>query len=55
MYYISPQQIECIEIHPDTTLVMSSGKRHIVREEADTVLEKIDEYHRRLIPPVIQE
>jgi len=55
MYYISPHQIECIEIHPDTTLVMLSGKRHIVREEADDVLGKIDEYRRRLSPPVMQE
>jgi len=55
MYYLSPHQIECIEIHPDTTLVMQSGKRHIVREEADEVLGKIEEYRRRLSPPVIQE
>ena len=54
-YYINPHQIECIEINPDTALVMQSGKHHIVREEADTVLEKIDEYRRRLNPPIVQE
>ena len=54
-YYVNPQQIECIEITPDTALVMQSGKHHIVREEADEVLEKIDEYRRRLNPPIIQE
>ena len=54
-YYISPQQIECIEVNPDTTLVMLSGKRHILRDEVDVVLEKIEAYHRRLFPPVIQE
>jgi len=54
-YYINPHQIECIEIRPDTALVMLSGKQHIVREEVDTVLEKIDAYRRRLSPYVVQE
>ena len=54
-YLINPQQIEYIEINPDTTLVTLSGKLHIVREEADVVLERIDAFHRRIFPPVIQE
>ena len=54
-YYINPHQIECIEIRPDTVLVMLSGKTHIVREEADDVLEKIDVYRKRLVPSIIQE
>ena len=54
-YYVNPHQIECIEINPDTALVMLSGKHHIVREEADEVLEKIDEYRRRLSPQIVQE
>jgi flagellar protein FlbD len=54
-YYVNPHQIECLEINPDTTLVMLSGRHHIVREEVDTVLEKIAEYRRRLSPYVVQE
>ena len=54
-YFINPHQIECIEINPDTTLVMLSGKHHIVREEADDVLVKIEEYRKRLAPCVVQE
>ena len=54
-YFINPHQIECIEINPDTTLVMLSGKHHIVREEADDVLGKIGEYRKRLCPCVVQE
>ena len=57
-YYINPHQIECIEVRPDTTLVMLSGKTHIVRNEVDDVLERIDIYRRRLSsinPPVVQE
>lgn len=55
-YFINPHQIECIEIRPDTMLVMLSGKTYIVRENADVVLERIAEYRRRLLsPPIIQE
>jgi len=54
-YYINPHQIECIEIRPDTALVMLSGKQHIVKEEVDAVLEKIDAYRRRLSPYIVQE
>ncbi|GBU28891.1 flagellar protein FlbD [Treponema sp. R8-4-B8] len=54
-YYINPHQIECIEIRPDTALVMLSGRNHIVKEEVDTVLERIDEYRRRLSPYIVQE
>ena len=54
-YYLNPHQIECIEVHPDTVLVMLSGKHHIVREEVDDVLARIEEYRRRLSPLIIQE
>jgi flagellar protein FlbD len=54
-YFINPGQIECIEVNPDTTLVMQSGSRYIVREEVDDILSRIEAYHRRASPPVIQE
>ena len=54
-YYINPNQIECIQVNPDTTLIMQSGKHYIVREEVDSVLEKIEAYHRRICPPIMQE
>ena len=54
-YFLNPHQIECIEIRPDTTLVMLSGKHHIVREEVDTVLERIEAYRNSLSPYVVQE
>jgi len=54
-YYLNCHQIECIEIRPDTILVMLSGKHHIVREEADIVLGRIEAYRNRLSPSVIQE
>jgi len=54
-YYINPHQIECIEVRPDTTLMMLSGKNLVVREEVDTVLERILAYRNLLSPYVVQE
>jgi flagellar protein FlbD len=47
-YYINPHQVEYIESNPDTTLTMLSGKRLVVREDYQTVFQRIVEY-RRLI------
>jgi flagellar protein FlbD len=47
-YYINPHQIESIEIHPDTTLLMLSGKHVVVLEKVEEVIDRIVEY-RRLI------
>jgi len=47
-YYINPHQIESIELHPDTTLLMLSGKHVVVRERAEEIIEKIVEYRRRI-------
>lgn len=48
VYYVNPHQIEYIETNPDTTLIMLSGKRLIVREDYQSVSDRIVEY-RRLI------
>lgn len=47
-YYINPHQIEYIENNPDTTLVMLSGKRLVVKEDYPTIFKRIVEY-RKLI------
>ena len=47
-YYVNPHHIEYVESNPDTTLVMLSGKRLVVREDYDTLLDRIIAY-RRLI------
>ena len=48
IFYVNPHQIEYIESNPDTTLVMLSGKRLVVRESYEQVSERIVGY-RRLI------
>jgi len=47
-FWLNPHQIESMESNPDTTLVMLSGKRIVILENINTVLERIVEY-RRLI------
>ncbi|MDR2552760.1 MAG: flagellar FlbD family protein [Treponema sp.] len=47
-YYINPHQIESIEVHPDTTLLMLSGKYVVVRENVEEVIDRIVEYRRRI-------
>ena len=47
-FYVNPHQIEYIEANPDITLIMLSGKRLVVREDYQTVFDRIVEY-RKLI------
>jgi flagellar protein FlbD len=47
-YFINPHQIESIDVHPDTTLLMLSGKHVIVREQVSEILESIIAYRRQI-------
>ena len=47
-FYVNPHQIEYIESNPDRTLIMLSGKRLVVREDYQSLFERIVDY-RRLI------
>jgi flagellar protein FlbD len=47
-YYINPHQIESIEIHPDTTLLMLSGKHVVVKETVEELIDRIVEYRSRI-------
>jgi len=47
-YYINPHQIESVEVQPDTTLMMLSGKHLIIRESVDDLMERILEYRRQI-------
>ncbi|MBN2051523.1 MAG: flagellar FlbD family protein [Spirochaetales bacterium] len=47
-FYVNPHQIEGIEVNPDTTLIMLSGKRLIIREDYQTVFSRILEYRKMI-------
>jgi flagellar protein FlbD len=47
-YYLNPHQIESIDLRPDTTLLMLSGKYVVVTESVEEVIDRIVEYRRRI-------
>ena len=47
-YFINPHQIESIEVRPDTTLLMLSGKYVVVKEKVSDVIERIISYRRQI-------
>jgi flagellar protein FlbD len=47
-YYINPHQIETIEIKPDTTLLMLSGKHIVIKETIEEIVDRIVDYRRRI-------
>ncbi|WP_010260099.1 flagellar FlbD family protein [Treponema primitia] len=47
-YYLNPHQIESLEVRPDTTFQMLSGKIIVVKETVTEVIDRIVEYRRRI-------
>ena len=43
-FYVNPHQIEYVESNPDTTLIMLSGKRLVIKEDYQTLFDRIVEY-----------
>jgi flagellar protein FlbD len=48
LFYVNPHQIEAMEAVPDTILTMLSGKRIMIREDTETVIERIVAYRQRI-------
>ncbi|MBI9103231.1 MAG: flagellar FlbD family protein [Spirochaetales bacterium] len=47
-FYVNPHHIEYMETNPDLTLIMLSGKRLVVKDDYQSVFDRIVEY-RKLI------
>jgi flagellar protein FlbD len=47
-YWLSPHQIETIERKPDTTITLLSGKKLVVKETPEQLLESIVSYRKML-------
>ena len=47
-YWINPHQIESIELNPDVTLLRLSGKKIVVKDPVEEILNRIVEYRRRI-------
>ena len=47
-YWLNPHQIEYMEQTPDLTLTMLSGKKVVVRESPEEVIDRIVAYRRKI-------
>lgn len=48
VYWLNPHLIESVAGTPDTTITLTTGKKLVVREKPEEVLEAIVAYRRRL-------
>lgn len=48
---VNSDMIEFVESTPDTILTLTDGKKVIVREKPDDVIERIVSFRRRVIQP----
>ena len=47
-YWVNPHMIESMECTPDLTLTMLSGKKLIVRNSPEELIQKIIEYRQKI-------
>jgi flagellar protein FlbD len=50
--YVNANLIEAVEGKPDTVISLANGKKLMVRESPDTVVEKFTEFARRVSVPL---
>ena len=48
IFWVNPHMIEAMETNPDLTLTMLSGRKIIVRNSPDEVIQKIIEYRKQI-------
>ena len=47
-YWVNPHMIESMETNPDLTLTMLSGRKIIVRNSPQEIIQKIIEYRKQI-------
>lgn len=47
-YWLNPHQIEIIEMKPDTIITLLSGRKLVVKESPDLIINCIVDYRRKL-------
>ena len=47
-YWVNPHMIEAMEENPDLTLTMLSGRKIIVRNSPQEIIQKIIEYRKQI-------
>ena len=46
--FINSELIELIELTPDTTITMTTGRKIIAKESVDDIIDKIVSYRKRI-------
>ena len=47
-YWVNPHMIESMETTPDLTLTMLSGRKLIIKDSPQEIIDKITEYRRNI-------
>ncbi|MBQ6781911.1 MAG: flagellar FlbD family protein [Treponema sp.] len=47
-YWLNPHMIECMERTPDLTITLLSGKKVVIRDEPEEVIQRIIAYRREI-------
>ncbi len=48
VYWVNPHMIESMETNPDLTLSMLSGKKIVIKNSPEEVIEKIIAYRKKI-------
>lgn len=51
-FYVNPFEVEFMEETPDTVISLKSGKKVLVKESADTVIDEIVAFYHRALAVV---
>lgn len=51
-FYVNPFEVEFMEETPDTVISLKSGKKVLVKESADTVIDEMVAFYRRALAVV---
>ena len=51
-FVINAELIESIEATPDTMIALTNGKKIMVKDSLDQIIERVEAYKRRSTPPV---
>ncbi|HEY8500609.1 MAG TPA: flagellar FlbD family protein [Clostridia bacterium] len=50
-FVINCDWIETVEATPDTVITLTNGKKYVVSEKVDDIIEKVIEYKRKIFCP----
>ena len=53
LMYVNPDHIICIEETPDTVITLVTGRKLMVREPVDSVVEAVTAYLQRIGHPIV--